>query len=79
MYSSVLHVGFESPRYYVNETDGQVTVCILVIRPSTHVDLLFEIVTQYRTRTGSAGKSIAASSCVAMPMILILISFYWCV
>ena len=72
-------MGFESPRYYVNETDGRVTVCILVIRPSTHVDLLFEIVTRYQTRAGSAGKSIAASSCVATYANDINTYFIYCV
>ena len=47
-------VGFERPEYFVNETEGFVEICVNVTNPPATVDLVFTIITEYQTRTGTA-------------------------
>lgn len=51
----VITVGFERSKYSVNETDGFVEVCVIVINPPSSEDLAFDIITEYQSRTGTAG------------------------
>ncbi len=55
MYFIVVLVGFESSSYTVNENDGTVEVCIVVTNPPAEAPLIFRIITQHLTRSGTAG------------------------
>ena len=57
-YFTVALVGFESPNYTVNESDGSVEVCIVVTNPPANEDLIFDIITHHVTRSGTAGNNI---------------------
>ena len=48
-------VGFEQLQYTVNEAIGPVEVCIIMINPPPNENLIFEVVTEYITVTGTAG------------------------
>ncbi len=50
----VAFVGFESSSYTVNESDT-VEVCIVVTNPPAGAPLIFRIITQHLTRSGTAG------------------------
>ena len=51
----VAFVGFESSNYTVNESDGTVEVCVVVTNPPEGTPLIFRIITQHLTRSGTAG------------------------
>ena len=50
-------MGFERPTYVVNETDGQVELCVIVIHPADQVigDTTFNLTGE--PRDGTAGMS----------------------
>ena len=48
-------IGFEQLQYTVNETSGTVEVCIAITNPPPNENLVFEIVTEYISVTGTAG------------------------
>ena len=55
-------VGFERPEYFVNETEGLVEICVNVTNPPTTVDLVFNIITEYQTRTGTASNNYSGTT-----------------
>ena len=50
-------MGFERPTYVVNETDGQVELCVIVIQPADQNigDTTFNLIVE--TQDGTAGMS----------------------
>ena len=51
-------IGFEFPSYSVNETDSSVEICVVVSNPTADEILVFNITTQYVTRSGTAGENV---------------------
>ena len=70
-FSIVALVGFESSSYTVNESDGTVEVCIVVTNPPAGEPLIFILITQHSTRSGTAGKKRTNSPyLLSMPHIM---------
>ena len=61
-------IGFELSEYFVSETEGPVEICVNVTNPPATIDLVFTIITEYQTRTGTAGIILAA-----IPTIIIIL------
>ena len=51
-------IGFEYPSYTIDEGDGGVRVCIIVIDPPASEDLVSPVGAGYRTSGVTAGKFI---------------------
>ena len=54
-YTVVAIAGFQQPNYTVNESDGFQEVCVEVFNPPSNEELLFDIILDYETASGSAG------------------------
>ena len=55
-------VGFERPEYFASETEGFVEICVNVTNPPATVDLVFNIITEYQTRTGTASNNCCGTT-----------------
>ena len=54
---AVAEIGFEFPSYTFNETDGSGEICVVLSSPNVDESLVFDVVTAYETRSGTAGKN----------------------